>query len=287
MFKLIGKSLVLGTLGVAALGCLYGKDQVVRWVRQGKQKIETQINEFQGMTAELGKIQDRVDTLEDEVRRLKEQAIHEEVEVDHLERETGERRTSLERLHKNLEKAQSLLSGGGDRYVIGGASYARAEVERDISEKIDLYRVQEETLGQLEQTLETHKAALVMARENVVRGETLRAELQGRVRLLQAKLEKHRAREVYAEAVASEFDAQEFNTELGEVRQLFAKFETKLDVKSRMLDERMKLASGSRVGGIDYEAPDQPSPKDVASKLSQFLATPPSAPAPAAVVIVR
>jgi len=274
MFKLIGRTLVLGALGVGALGCLYGKDQVVNWFKRGKATIESQINEFQGMTAELGKIEGRVQSLEDEVRRLKELAIRQEVEVEHLERETIERQAALERLRKNLEKAQTLLAGGGDRFVIAGVSYSRAEVERDVSDKIDLYKVQQETLAQLEQTLQTHRGALELSRENVVRGEALRADLQGKVRLLQARLEKHRAREVYAEAVACDFNAREFNTEIGEVRSLFAKFETKLDVKGRMLDERMKLTAGSKVGGIDYEAPERKATQDVASKLSQLLASP-------------
>jgi chromosome segregation ATPase len=284
MFRFIGKSLVLGALSVGALGCLYGKDQIVRWFHQGKDKIESQINEFQGMSAELGRIEERVRSLEDEVRGLKEQSIREEVEVEHLERETGDRRASLERLHKSLEKAQSLLGSDAERFVIGGASYARAEVERDVSDKIDLHQVQQETLAQLEQTLATHRSALAMARENVTRGEALRVELQGRVRLLQAKLEKHRAREVYAEAVACDFDANEFTTEIGEVRSLFAKFETKLEVKGRMLDERMKVASGSHVGGIDYDSPDKPAGDDVARKLSLFLGSS-GAPAPSVAVV--
>jgi septal ring factor EnvC (AmiA/AmiB activator) len=287
MFRFIGKTMLFGTLGVAALGCLYGKDQLVRWFEQGKATIEHKINEFQGMSAELDKIEGRVQSLEDEVRRLKEQSIREEVEVEHLQRETSERAASLERLHKNLEKAQALLASGADRFVIGGTGYARAEVERDVSEKLDLYRVQKDTLAQLEQTLGTHRSALAIARENVARGEALRQELKGRVRLLQAKLEKHRAREVYAEAVACDFDAREFNTEIGEVRSLFAKFETRLEVKGRMLDERLKLAAGSRVGGIDYESPERPAEKDVASRLSKFLCDENAAPAPVAVVTER
>ena len=271
MFGFIGKTIVLGALSTGALACLYGKDQIVSWVKQGKATIEHKIDEFQGMSAELGRIEDRVRSLEDEVRSLKEQSIREEVEVEHLQRETSERRSSLERLHKNLEKAQSLLSSSGERFMIGGANYPRSEVERDVSEKIDLYRVQKETLVQLEQTLETHRSALAIAKENVVRGEALRTDLQGKIRLLQAKLEKHRAREVYAEAVLTDFDAQELNTEIGEVRALFSKFETKLEVKGRMLDERMKLASGSHVGGIDYEAPERPAATNVAEKLSQLL----------------
>ncbi len=287
MFRFIGKTVLFGALAAGALGWWCGKDQLVTWFRHGKAQVEQKLEEFQGMSAELRRIEDRVQSLEGEVRDLKEQSIRAEVEVNHLERETGDRKAALERLHKSLQKAQSLLASGAERFVIGGATYPRGEVERDVSDKIDLYNVQKETLAQLEQTLETHRSALALSRENVTRGEALRAELQGRVRLLSAKLEKHRAREVYAEAVATDFDAQEFNTEIGEVRSLFAKFEFKLEVKGRMLDERMKLAGGSRVGGIDYEAPDRPKADDVTHKLSLLLeGREEPAVEPAAIVVV-
>ena len=286
MFRLIGKSLVVGALGVGALSCLYGKDQVLDWFHHGKQKLEAKIDEFQGMSSELARIQESVHSLEGEVRELKEQSIREEVEVDHLKQETNDRQTGIDKLRKNLEKAQTLLATEGDRFLIAGQNYARADVERDIAEKIDLYKVQQETLAQLRQTLQVHESALVMARENVTRGEQLKGELGGKVRLLQAKLEKHRAKEVYAEAVASDFDSNEFNTEIGNVRSLFSKFETKLEVKGRMLDERMKVSSATRVGGIDYEASDRPAATNVAEKLSQLLGTSPAA-APAAVVVIQ
>lgn len=289
MFKFIGKTILLGAVGAGALGLLYGKDQVVAWAKQGKESIKNGIDEIQGMNAELCSIQARVGDLEGEVRRLKENAIREEVEVQHLDAETQQRQKQVEKLKANLEKAQSLLTSGGERFRIGSAEYARAEVERDVSDKIELYKVQQETLGQLQATLDTHRSALALARENVSRGEALRTELSSKVRLLQAKLEKHQAREVYADAVATDLDARDINTQIGEVRSLFAKFETKLEVKSRMLDERMKVASNSRVSGIDYEAKDGSVSKNVVDQLNEVLAARPAAPAaePAVVIVTN
>jgi chromosome segregation ATPase len=290
MFKFIGKSIVLSALGVGALGLLYGKDQVMTWARQGREKIKTEINEMQGMNSELRSIETRVGALETEVRGLKENAIREEVEVQHLESETAERSKNLDHLKSNLEKAQTLLTSGAERFRIGRVEYARADVERDVGDKIELYKVQQETLDQLNATLETHRSAVALAKENVARGEALKTELAGKVRLLQAKLEKHRAREVYAEAVACDFDANDFNTQIGEVRQLFAKFETKLEVKSRLLDERMKVAVGTHVNGIDYEAKDGSVSKNVVDQLNELFAAkaaPVAAPAaPSTVVVV-
>lgn len=286
MFKFIGKSIVLSALGIGALGLLYGKDQVMTWARQGKEKIKTEINEMQGMNSELRSIEARVGSLETEVRGLRENAIREEVEVQHLESETQERSKNLDHLKSNLEKAQTLLTSGAERFRIGRVDYSRADVERDVADKIELYKVQQETLDQLTATLETHKSAVALAHENVARGEALKVELAGKVRLLQAKLEKHRAREVYADAVACDFDANDFNSQIGEVRQLFAKFETKLEVKSRMLDERMKVAVGTHVNGIDYEAKESSVSKNVVDQLNELFAAKPAATATSPAVVV-
>lgn len=283
MFKFIGKTLVLGGLSAGALGCLYGKDQVVAWFHQGKQEIVAKIDELQGMKGELRSIESRVQSLEGEIRELREHSIGEEIEVKRLEQEAAGRQGAIDRLKKNLEKAQSLLATAGERFVIGGVSYARAEIERDVAEKLDLWQVQQDTLAQLKQTLEVRQGALTLAKENVTRGEALRGELTGKLRLLEAKLEKHRAREIYAEAVAGDFDAAEFQTAIGEVRQACAKFEGKLEVKDRMLDERMRVVSGGKPAGIDYESP-APAANDVTERLSRLLG--PVVEPPAQVVIV-
>jgi chromosome segregation ATPase len=286
MFRFIGKSIFVAALGVGALGLLYGKDQVMAWARQGKEKIKTQIDEIQGMNSELRSIETRVAALEAEVRGLKEGAIREEVEVKHLESESAEREKGLDHLKSNLEKAQTLLTSGADRFKIGRLEYSRADVERDVADKIELYKVQQETLAQLQATLETRRSAMALAKENVARGEALKVELAGKVRLLQAKLEKHRAREVYADAVACDFDANDFNSQIGEVRQAFAKFETKLEVKSRMLDERMKVAVTPRVNGIDYDAKDGAVSKSVVEQLNELFAAKPDVQAAAPAVVV-
>jgi chromosome segregation ATPase len=285
MFKLIGKTLVLGGLSAGALGCLYGKDQVLAWFQQGKQEIVAKIDELQGMKGELNSIESRVQSLEGEIRELREHSISEQIEVKRLEQEAADRQGALDRLKKNLEKAQSLLATAGERFVIGGVSYARAEIERDVAEKLDLWQVQQDTLAQLKQTLEVRQGALALAKENVTRGEALRGELTGKLRLLAAKLEKHRAREIYAEAVAGDFDAAEFQTTIGEVRQACAKFEGKLEVKDRMLDERMRVASGGKPAGIDYESPE-PAATDISERLSRLLG-PVVEPPPQVVVVDR
>jgi septal ring factor EnvC (AmiA/AmiB activator) len=278
MIKFLMRSVFLGALSAGALFAFGGTDQVMGWFQDSRQAVTEKINEFQGMSAELRKIESRVGRLDKEIQSLKENAIREDVEVRNLEQEVSDREEALERLRTNLEKANTLIETESDFFRIGGETYSRIEVERDVADKIRLYKVQEETMAHLRQTHMTHRNALALARENVNRGEAVRAELSSKVRLLKAKLERYKAREVYAEAVATDFDAQEFNTAMGETRSLFAKFETKLEVKNRMLDQRKKISNNSQVTGIDYEAPEK-APVDVRSELSRLLGN--EVPAPA------
>ena len=101
----------------------------------------------------------------------------------------------------------------------------------------------------------------------------VREDLVGKVALLQAKVEKYKARQVYAETVTLDFDARDFNTEIGEARQSLAKFEQKLEVKNRMLDEKLKVAVSGKsvVSGIDYTKTAQQAEMDIQEQLSELL----------------
>jgi peptidoglycan hydrolase CwlO-like protein len=270
MFKFLFKSGLIGMLGAGAVYASGGADEVMDWFKDQKQVVEHKISEMKGMPAELRRIERRVDDLDQEIRRLKEDQFSQEHAVKKTEQDLKDRGNTMKILKSNLEKAQNLLSNDAEYFRIGPATYSRQEVESDVAEKIRLFRVQEETLAHLRQTYVTHQNAIAMAAENVQRGETLRTELQSKVRLLHAKLEKYKARQIYAETIALDFDAQEFNTEIGETRKMFAEFEEKLAVKNRVLDERLKIEDNSSVLGINYDA-DTNKPFDVRNELTNLL----------------
>lgn len=254
MLKFMIKTALVGALATGATVALVGPDKVEDWVFASKQAVEEKINELQGMTAELRRVEARVERLDREIAELKEHALREELEIETLEEEIDHRESAIDYLRDNLEKAHTLLGTDLDRFNIRGITYGRTEIEQDVEEKMRLFQVQEDTLAQLRMTHNTRKNALELARENVTRGQAVREELIGTVRLMQAKLEKFKARQVYAEAVTMDFDAQEFNTEIGEARKSLASFEKKLEVKNRLLEEQLKVAASgnSVVSGIDY-----------------------------------
>ena len=272
MFKFLMKSAALTTLVAGTTFAAFGSDTVMNWLRSSKEKVQEQISELQGMNAELNKVRDRVNELDQEVLELKESALKEQMEVENLEQQVHERQQTLDHLRRNLEKANTLLSQPGDHFSIQGITYTRREIEHDVAEKMRMFEVQQDTMAQLSQTMNTRKNALQLKQENVTRSKTLRHELMAQVQLLTAQVERYKARQVYAEAMTSEFDAQEFNTAIGETRQMLAAFEKKLAVKNRMLDDQIRIAvDGSHVAGIDYNAENKPQYNNIQEELSALL----------------
>lgn len=269
MLKFLFKGAMLGCTALVALGLTYGPDQVKSWIRQGKKAVKDQIDEYKGMSAELRTIQRRVDALDGEIQKLKEGAIRSESDLKNLEVEVEQRESSLNSMQGNLEKANVLLGSDAARFLICGVSYSRNEVEQDVQDKIELFKVQKGTLDHLRETLMTQRNALALAQENVGRGEAVRTELISKVRLLDAQLKRYEAKRVYHEAVAHDFSTSTFNTGLGEARKLLADFESKLTVKNRLLDEQLKVETKSKVSGIDYSEKERAT--DVRSELSFVL----------------
>lgn len=272
MFRFLLKTSLLGVLATGALYATGTTDKVVHMFEHGKKKVAEKINELQGMSAQLNRIESKVSQLDTEILELKQAAVRDQIEVERLESDIDERQGGLDKLKGSLERAHSLLETEEEYFRIGSATYSRDEVERDVAEKIALYKVQDETLAHLRQTYVTHRNAKTIAQENVRRGQAVKIDLESKIRLLRAKLERYKAREIYAETVAVDFDAEDFNTGIGEARQLFARFDKDLEVKNRLLDERMRInATSGSVTGIDYDAEEAPSPTSVQEKLSLFL----------------
>jgi hypothetical protein len=196
--------------------------------------------------------------------------VRRQVDVEYLEDLIGEKDESHQKLESALERASELLEEGRESYRIGGRTYDRDEVERDAAEKLKIYKIQGETLDNLKETQRTKQSTLEMARSNVANAECVKAELIAKVRFLKADLEKYKAKEIFAESVNSGDLAAEFTTEIGKTHKLLAEFEKQLEIKDRILDERIRV-NGEYVGGIDYTAPKIDSDGDVASEIQAIL----------------
>lgn len=262
---------LLATLVGGSTIALVGSDRARVYYETGKEAIVSAIDEAQGLEAKLKLIRTQIRSLDKEQRRIKEEAIESTVELEALRHDVASRRVALEKQAALLEKVSAMLGSGEARYVIAGRGYSREEVERDAAEKLALFDVQKDTLANLDETLATKEKAQQMASENVSRAEALRSDLRAQVSLLEARLEKYRAKQDFAATVEDVVDTAEIDSALARARERIAEFSKQLEVKDRMLDERLKRSATQPAKGIEYEV-SEGSATDLASRIRQSLA---------------
>lgn len=253
MFSMLTRLGLLGTLGVGSAVAFLGGDRVKLYYENAKESVMSAIDEAQGMEAKLGLIHTQIESLDAEERRLKHDSIRNTIDVDALRSDIENRKASLAKQADLLERVSAMLGSGESHYVIAGRSYDRASVERDATEKLAVYTVQKDTLASLEETLSTKEKAQVMAAENVGRAAALRVELKAQVALLEAKLEKYRAKQDFAATVEEVVDTGDIDSALARAKEMMRDFSKDLEVKDRMLDEQLKGAESQPSTGISYD----------------------------------
>jgi chromosome segregation ATPase len=268
------KTLFKLTILVAVVGAVCAAfvfpEKVKLYAGTGKRLIQEKIDEAQGLETKLALLETKVYGLDREIVRLKTEVVRRQVDVEYLEDLINEKEESHGKLKKALEHASELLEENRETYRIGSRIYEHDDVSRDAAEKLKIYKIQSETLGNLKETLKTKRTTLDMARDNVTNAEGVKHELIAKVRFLKADLEKYKAKEVFAETVKSDDMAAEFKTEIGKTQQLLAEFEKQLEVKDRILDERIRV-NGEYIGGIDYTSPKLMEDGDVAAEIQATL----------------
>lgn len=244
---------LLTTLVGGSTLALVGPERMKGWFADGKDSILSAVDDARGMEAKLRSIRREIGDLDQESRRLREEAVRRRVESEQLRSDIAQREAELGRKAQVLDRVSSLLAEPKPQYVIGRVVFARHEVESDAADKLSVYNVQTETLKSLKETLATKEKAQAIAEENVARAAALRADLASKIQLLEARLQKYRAKEAFAATVEETVDFGELDSDLARARQAIADFERDLEVKDRMLEERLKGGVDQPHEGIDYE----------------------------------
>jgi len=268
--KTLFKLFVLVAVVVAVGAAFVFPEKVKLYAGTGKRLIQEKIDEAQGLETKLALLETKVYGLDREIISLKTEVVRRQVDVEYLEDLINEKSENHDKLESSLEHASELLEEGRETYRIGSRIYERDEVSRDAAEKLKIFKIQSETLDNIKETLETKRSTLKMARDNVTNAECVKGELIAKVRFLKADLEKYKAKEVFAETVNTDDLAAEFKTEIGKTQKLLAEFEKQLEVKDRILDERIRV-SGEYIGGIDYSSPKFSPDGDVAAEIQACL----------------
>jgi len=235
------KKLILGTVAVTTLGSIVVGKDLWSYARSGFLAARDHVRHEVPIEFEITRARHEIEHLLPEVRRSLHIIAEGQVEIARLQESIQRRTDSLVEQEHSIRDLSSDLRRDDTRYTYAGRNYSRREVERDLNERFQRYRIAEETVKRDQQVLTAKEKALAANRE------TLETMLSQRKRL-EAELERLDARWRTVQARQQIQGLSIDDSRLNRVRSQIVMLEKRLDVEDAVL-----AAEGDLTGLIPIE----------------------------------
>jgi len=242
MFKLV-KWAVIGTVGLGATGYFLLGDGALNYVTTMASSVKDSVRGQIPIEFELKRAEGLIRNIGPQIHQCKVDVARAEVRLADLV-------DDVDRLGREVSKAERKLKGGADLlagsngqayYQLAGGNYPRERVEIDLERTLDAYRANTAMLESKRALIQrqTHAVAAARAKLDAVRTEEMRLEdLIG-----QLKTQKAQVDAMKANSQSFELD----DSALGKAKQVLAEVKERLDVAQRMLADDMFFEDGIRI----------------------------------------
>lgn len=252
------KKAMLGTLAVATVGTfVFGRD-AVSYFRTGVRTVREAVKSEVPIDMELERARDEVANLLPEIRKSLHVVAEQQVEVEHLNEAITRRTEDLADQEEAILALNEDLKTGENKFVYAGHSYTAGEVQRDLAERFNRFRVAEETLKQDKAMLVAKEKALTAHRE------TLEGMLSQK-KTLEVELERLNARMRTIEARKQICSLEIDDSKLARAKALIAEIDKKLDIEAKLLD-----SEGNFAGLIPVETKTE-APENIALQVDSYF----------------
>lgn len=222
--KLLVSTMAMGLVA----GLVFGSDSLSYFrtvCRNVRETVKSEISpEF-----ELDRIRGEVDGLMPEIRRHMTIVAEQVVDVKDMERETGEKDASLASQKQAILALRSDLDSGKNQFTYQAVSYTRGQVENDLSQRFDAFRMLEESLRRDQKILVALRDTLAANQQKLDAMMLRKKDLVVKVAQLEARLKQVQAAETIN---AIEVD----DTKLARVENLIRQLNRNLDVRQSVLE---------------------------------------------------
>ena len=252
---MIKRAVVGGGAALLVSGLMFGRD-AVSYVSTSAGWVKHSIADNVPVEFEIERAKKMINNLEPEVRRNKQLVVREEVALEQLQEQIDRLSTKQQTDKSHILSLKSEVQGGQAEIVLAGQSYTRDQVTRDLTNRFERFKTNDETLFNLRRVLNARQQSLTAARSELEQMLAKRNQLVAEV----AKLEARQTMVTVAQT-SNEFNLDD--SALARVSQLVRDVETRLDVTERMLSTDIQFAE---------EIPmDQPESADIASQISTYF----------------
>lgn len=225
---MVKKGIFAGGAVLLLLGLLFGKDAFsyastsLGWVRNT-------VDEKVPVAFQIQRAKDMIKGLAPEIRRNMEMIAKEEVDVHRLKQQLANGEKGLAKSKSEIERLTKDLKRGDSTFIYCGKGYTAREVETDLTQRFETYKVKEATLEKLEQIVAARERGLAAGREKLKAMQAAKTQLEVDVANLEARMEMVRVAQT-----TSEFNFDD--SRLARTKDLVKNIGCKIDVAEKLVN---------------------------------------------------
>jgi len=252
---MVKKSLVVGGVIVLLLGLFFGRDAIsytktsLGWVRQS-------VKDAVPVKFELNRARDMIKGLRPEIEHNMHVIATEEVEIDGLRTQLASGEKQLAKNKADIERLTADLKNGGSQFVYCGKNYTSKQVETDLTNRFEQFKVKEATVAKLRQILAARESGLNAGREKLKAMQAAKAQLEVDVANLEARLEM-----VQVAQTSSNFNFDD--SRLSRTKELVKDIGTRIDVAEKLVNAEVTPA-----GQINL---DEPTATNITEQITNYF----------------
>jgi chromosome segregation ATPase len=176
---------------VAAIFVLHKLD-LDGYLKSAARKVKADVHQRIPPEVKLQRLQDEIDRLPAEERKVRSTIAAEMVEVKKLQIQVAESRSNLDKREVALKGLKSDLEKGTAFVTLNGEKIAREKVEASLTRQWETFKTAQEALKNQETLLKSREEALEVAKAKLDVMQEKRKEMQAKVENLKLELEKLR-----------------------------------------------------------------------------------------------
>lgn len=257
------KKVALGTLAIATVGTfLFGRD-AISYTQTGLSCVRDSVRTEVPLEFEIKRAQQEVANLIPEVRKSLHLIATEEVEVASLQESIALKSDKLADQEEAILALSDDLKNGDTHYVYAGQNYSHREVQKDLADRFNRFKVAEQTLARERELLRTKEDALQMHRETLENMLAQKKNLEVELEQLEARMQTIDARKQLNSIVVDD-------SQLSRVETMISNIKKRLDVEDAVLS-----AEGDFQGLIPVEREIEENEDDITTQIEEYFHTQP------------
>lgn len=251
------KKAIIGTLAlVLVAGFVLGRD-AKSYLRTMGNNVREAVKSEIDLEFEVKRARDLVEDLVPEIEECMEVVIRQQVDLRNMERAIAQREDALNNQKGQILALREDLKSGRDKFVYARVSYSRADVERDLEQRLDRFKAAEATLNRDKKIMMAQREKLRANQQTLEGMMGEKQNLEVAIAQLEARLEQLQAEETVS---SLEIDS----SQLSQAKALIDELNSQIDVREAMLD-----ADGNFGGLIPVGQETQE--RDIATEVDEYF----------------